>query len=129
LFTERCVITHGTKPPGENFAIDRIAIADDVLRRSFPAAGFGELPGNPFGARVCRQAQPKDLAPILARKVRYYEDRRLRARILPPPSLADLVKLPKARHDDWSALPGIATLTQYRRSRRRFGLAAPNPSH
>ena len=34
---------HGTKPPGENFAIDRIAIADDVLWHPFPAAVFGEL--------------------------------------------------------------------------------------
>ena len=49
---------HGTKPPGENFAIDRIAIADDVLWRPFPAAGFGELSGHPFGARVCRHPQP-----------------------------------------------------------------------
>jgi type IV secretion system protein VirD4 len=46
--------------------------------------------------------------PIVAKKARYYEDRRLQERILPPPSLADLVKkLPKAPHDDWSALvPG-----------------------
>ena len=40
---------HGTKPPGENLAIDRVAITDDVLRCPFPAAGFGDLPGNPFG--------------------------------------------------------------------------------
>ena len=49
---------HGGEPPGENFAIDRIAIADDVLRGPFPAAGFDELPGHPFGARVCRHPQP-----------------------------------------------------------------------
>src|SRR5450631_210548 len=49
---------HSAKPPGENSAIDRIAIADDVLRRPFPAAGFGELSGHPFGARVCRHPQP-----------------------------------------------------------------------
>ena len=36
---------HGTKPPGENFAIDRIAIADDVPRWAFPAAGFDEVAG------------------------------------------------------------------------------------
>jgi type IV secretion system protein VirD4 len=42
--------------------------------------------------------------PILAKKARYYEDRRLQERILAPPSLADLVKkLPKAPNDDWSA--------------------------
>jgi type IV secretion system protein VirD4 len=43
--------------------------------------------------------------PILAKKVRYYEDRRFRERILPPPSLAGSVKkLQKERRDDWSAL-------------------------
>jgi len=43
--------------------------------------------------------------PILAKKVRYYEDRRFRGRILPPPSLAGSVKkLQKERRDDWSAL-------------------------
>ena len=47
--------------------------------------------------------------PILAKKARYYEDRQLRERILPPPSLADLVKkLPKAPRDDWSALVPVA---------------------
>ena len=43
---------HGTKPPSENLAIDKIAIADEVTRRPFPAAGFGELPGHPFGGGV-----------------------------------------------------------------------------
>jgi type IV secretion system protein VirD4 len=43
--------------------------------------------------------------PILAKKARHYEEWQLRARILPPPPLADLVKEPpKAHRDDWSAL-------------------------
>jgi type IV secretion system protein VirD4 len=47
--------------------------------------------------------------PILAKKSRYYEDRRLQERILPPPSLAGLVqKLPTARRDDWSDLLPVA---------------------
>ena len=47
--------------------------------------------------------------PILAKKVRYFEDRRFRERILPPPSLASLAKkLSASCHDDWSALPPIA---------------------
>jgi type IV secretion system protein VirD4 len=47
--------------------------------------------------------------PILAKKARYYEDRRLQERILPPPSLARLVqKLPSERCDDWSALLPVA---------------------
>ncbi len=46
--------------------------------------------------------------PILAKKARYYEDRQLRERILPPPppSLAELVKKPStACLDGWSDLP------------------------
>jgi type IV secretion system protein VirD4 len=47
--------------------------------------------------------------PILARKARYFEDRRLQERILPPPPLARLVKkLPTACRDNWSALPSVA---------------------
>ena len=49
---------HGTKPPGEDFAIDRIAIADDVPRWALPAAGFDEVPGHPFDGWVCRHTQP-----------------------------------------------------------------------
>ncbi|MBB3889829.1 type IV secretion system protein VirD4 [Phenylobacterium haematophilum] len=42
------------------------------------------------------------LAPIRAKKARYYEDARFKERILPPPALA----APKiARPDDWTALP------------------------
>jgi len=40
--------------------------------------------------------------PIRAKKARYFEDRRLQARILPPPALA-LAK--QGRPDDWTALP------------------------
>jgi type IV secretion system protein VirD4 len=51
--------------------------------------------------------------PILARKAHYYEDRRLQERILPPPSLADLLqKLPSAHRDDWSALVPVAQDTR-----------------
>ena len=58
--SDRAPVTnaHGTKPPGENFAIDPVTIADDVAWIPFPAEGFGELPGHPFGGRVCRHAQP-----------------------------------------------------------------------
>ncbi len=49
---------HGAKPPGENLAIDPVTIADEIAWIPFPAAGFGELPGNPFGGRVRRHAEP-----------------------------------------------------------------------
>ena len=39
--------------------------------------------------------------PIRAKKARYFEDRRLQERILPPPSLT----VKPARPDDWTALP------------------------
>src|SRR5262245_5261979 len=45
--------------------------------------------------------------PIRAKKARYYEDRRLQDRILPPP-MQLRKKPPKACHDDWSALPPVA---------------------
>jgi hypothetical protein len=48
----------GTKPPGEKFAVDSVAIADDVAWCPFPAAGFDELSGHPFSARVCRYVEP-----------------------------------------------------------------------
>ena len=41
-------------------------------------------------------------APIRAKKARYFEDRRLQGRILPPPTVA-LAK--QGRPDDWTALP------------------------
>jgi hypothetical protein len=63
------------------------------------------LPPHPLGVSVLVSG----LHPILAKKARYYEDRRLPKRILSPPSLADLVKkLATARRDDWSALPPVA---------------------
>lgn len=47
------------------------------------------------------------MAPICAKKLRYYEDRNFRARIAPPPVLpadTDYPDLPKGRPDDWSGL-------------------------
>ncbi|MGO9234477.1 MAG: hypothetical protein ACLP4V_10540 [Methylocella sp.] len=49
---------HHARPPFEYVAVGAIAIADDVPRWAIPAAGFDELPGHPFGARVCRHPQP-----------------------------------------------------------------------
>src|SRR5471030_123180 len=49
---------HGAKPPFEKHAIDAVAITDDIPRRGFPAAGLGELPGDPFRRRVRRHSKP-----------------------------------------------------------------------
>src|SRR6266404_1466014 len=51
---------HRTKPPGECLAINAIAIANDIVRSSLPAAGLPHLPSNPFGRRVCRHPQPHE---------------------------------------------------------------------
>src|SRR6478672_7316218 len=54
--------THCSKPLDDNLAIDAIAIANDISRRLLPAVGFGQLTGNPMGARACGHTQPQKLA-------------------------------------------------------------------
>jgi type IV secretion system protein VirD4 len=46
--------------------------------------------------------------PILAKKARYYEDRRLQERILSPPPMQLKKQRPAARSDDWSTLLPVA---------------------
>jgi len=55
--------THCSKPLDDDIAIDAIPIANDILRRLLPAVRFGQLTGNPMGARTCGYAQPQKLAP------------------------------------------------------------------
>jgi hypothetical protein len=54
--------THCSKPPDDDVAIDAITIANDILWRLLPAVGFGQLTGNPMGARACGHTQPQKLA-------------------------------------------------------------------
>src|SRR3546814_1236031 len=42
------------------------------------------------------------VAPMRARKARYYRDRRLMARVLPPPSVGGT---PQPRSEDWALVP------------------------
>jgi len=49
---------HRMKTSLEYLAVDTVAIVDDIPRHRFPAAGFGELPGNPFSRRMRRHSQP-----------------------------------------------------------------------
>lgn len=46
------------------------------------------------------------MAPIRAKKLRYYNDRNFTARVLPPPTLSDgeYADRPQARPDDWTGL-------------------------
>ena len=39
---------HGAKTSFENVAIGTVPVANKIFRRLFPAAGFGELAGDPF---------------------------------------------------------------------------------
>jgi len=52
--------------------------------------------------------------PIRARKVRYFQDRRLAERVLPPPTLAslhaDMTACNRTVADDWTALPPLSRM-------------------
>jgi hypothetical protein len=65
---------HSAKPLGEKFAVDPVAIADDVPRWAFPAAGFGELPGAaqvtvPFARLAAGSAERRKLVEVAARAI------------------------------------------------------------
>src|SRR5712672_909197 len=51
---------HRAKPPDVCLAIGTIAIANDIVRCSLPAASLRQLSSNPFSRRVCRHPQPHD---------------------------------------------------------------------
>jgi hypothetical protein len=53
---------HCSKPLDDDIAIDAIPIADDVSWRLLPAVSFGQLTGNPMGARAYGHTQPQKLA-------------------------------------------------------------------
>jgi len=54
--------THCSKPLDDDIAINAIPIANKISWRLLPAIGFGQLTGNPIGARVCGHTQPQKLA-------------------------------------------------------------------
>ncbi len=60
------------------------------------------------------------LAPIRAKKARYYADKRLAVRVLPPPAPHPVRERPSAPADDWSGRPLIAAPPQ---PKRRIPLA------
>ncbi len=49
---------HGAKTPCEYLAIDAVAIANEIVRRPFPTASLGELPGDSFGGRARCHSEP-----------------------------------------------------------------------
>jgi hypothetical protein len=52
---------HRPKPAKKGMAIDAIPVANNVSRRLLPPTCLGQLPGNPFRARMRSYAQPQKL--------------------------------------------------------------------
>jgi len=50
-------VPHGGKAPHQGLTAGAIAIASQVSRRFLLAAGFGQLPGNPFRVWMRNHAQ------------------------------------------------------------------------
>src|SRR5580700_1876194 len=55
---------HGTQSTCDDAAIDPVAIADEVARRFIPRECFCDLARNPFGRRMCCDADPDQLSAI-----------------------------------------------------------------
>src|SRR6059058_4369813 len=49
---------HRSNPARKDTAIDAIPVANDISRRLLPPVCLGQLPGNPFGARMSGYTQP-----------------------------------------------------------------------
>jgi hypothetical protein len=64
---------HGPKAPGENFAVNRVTIPNDILGRPVPAEGLCKLPGHTFGRWTYRHSEPQDLAPAMPKNQRAIE--------------------------------------------------------
>src|SRR5262245_66412092 len=54
--------THCSKPLHDTPAIDTIPIANDISWPLLPAVGFGQLTGNPMGARACGHTPAQKIA-------------------------------------------------------------------
>src|SRR5215204_3618822 len=52
---------HGTNAPNEDLSIGRIPVANEILRRLLPAAGFRQLLCDPLRIRMRRHTQPHQL--------------------------------------------------------------------
>jgi hypothetical protein len=54
----RVTSARGSEASNESLSIGAVAIANDMAWRLTPAAGFGQLTGDPFRTRMCGDAQP-----------------------------------------------------------------------
>ena len=57
---------HRANASGKDFTIGPITIANEILWRMLPAKRFGELPRDPFGGRMSRNAESQDLPPVMS---------------------------------------------------------------
>jgi hypothetical protein len=55
------LVCHRSKPAGKDTAIDALPVTNDISRRLLPPVCLGQLPGNPFGARMRGYTQPQKL--------------------------------------------------------------------
>src|ERR1700730_2582457 len=62
--------THRPKAAGEDVAVDRVAVTNDVSRRYFPTKGPSELVRNPLSRGVLGHSRPQDFAAT----VMHYEE-------------------------------------------------------
>src|SRR5215813_8291840 len=54
---------HGSSAACDRNTVNPVSIADQVAWGLIPGEGFGNLPRNPFGGRVCGHVDPDKLAP------------------------------------------------------------------
>ena len=52
---------HCSETAEKDIAIDAIPVANNISRRLLPPVCLGQLPGNPFGARMRGHTQPQEL--------------------------------------------------------------------
>src|SRR5260221_4742058 len=55
---------HGAKSPGDNVAVDPIAVPDHITRSPIPRKCLGDLACNPLRCRVGRDVDPDEISSL-----------------------------------------------------------------
>src|SRR3954453_14044346 len=58
---------HSAETTRKCFAVDTVAITNEVVRCRFPPAGLADLPGDPFGGWRCCDADPKNSSAVMSK--------------------------------------------------------------
>src|SRR3977135_3614158 len=61
---------HRSETAEKDLAIDAVPVANDISRRLLPSVCLGQLPGNPFGARMRGHTQPQELTAAVSQNQR-----------------------------------------------------------